>query len=435
MGILTNALNEIIEGAIGLGVSQLNSNIARKIQEGQLNEAAQAGNLAEADLVNLQNYQQNVSAPLMRGRGILPGVHSLTAGTQTSYMPVNPSSSGAIDAINYGRQLPQVNPKVFENPYTAQRYLARANQFIENDPITLQRKAQENFEKERLGLLKGFLGDAFKQGDIGFQEGLSGYDAPATFNLSRQDRITRKGELEAGKTTARELAQEPFRDAALQRQIRLKQTPGARAIGSDGGENGIFSAITPQDLKHMEGGIKTKSDYVLTVPDPNDPTKKIKYLNQRGELALEIAADKLSRMKKKNPLLALREATIEEQIIYENSLSPEKKFWQNETRKLQQQGIYRLGVDRKVQELLPGMPEPTSPPNLIVPKSTLQFSEPNQAQTAPPITGQQQTSAPGIRQDSSTIEKINQAIMVGATPDEIRRALVDEGKNPSDYGY
>lgn len=89
------------------------------------------------------------------------------------------------------------------------------------------KKGTGELQKERLGLVKGFLGDAFKQGDIGFQEGLGGFNSPSSFSLTREDRITRISELEAGKTTAREKVQEPFRNAALQRQIRLKQTPAS----------------------------------------------------------------------------------------------------------------------------------------------------------------------------------------------------------------
>jgi hypothetical protein len=380
---------------VGLGVNQLNSYVTRLIQEGRMNEAAQAADMAEADLVNLQNYQQNVVAPLMQGRGILPGVHSLTAGAQNRYIPVNPSSSGATEAMNYGRQLPQVNPKVYENPYTAQRYLARANQFIENDPITLRQKAQENLEKERLGLVKGFLGDAFKQGDIGFQEGLSGYDAPATFNLSRQDRITRKGELEAGKTTARERAQEPFRDAALQRQMRLKQTPGARAIGSGGGGSGntdgeILSSVSNEDLGRMEKMLMRSSEF--RTEQANSSGNMTRVLNNAGAEVLNLAADKLARMKKKNPLLALKQATEEY-----------KAQWKEKENIIQ-------GADRAANQVL-SAPKPNA------------------------TTPQQQANTVQGRKDPNIEQKISKALQLGRTPEQIKKALVTDGLNPAIYGY
>lgn len=311
---------------------------------------------------------------------------------------MDPNSVQGRGVLGSLANLPYMDPAIAQSPMHSQLAVQRGTQFIQNNPIVLQREAAQKAADERRGLVKSMIGDYSQQGQVGFQEGLGAFDNPAGFDLTRQDRITRAGELEAGKTTAKLEAQRPFKDEDLQRSLRLKQTPGARATGPGGAGTGnqpggdVVSSVTNEDIGRMEKMLKgNKEFFTETQTGGSFSGKSTKSLNEVGTQVLESAADKLSRMKKKNPLLAVKQAMTEYKEKQGNIMSQ----------------------------------MPPKPGNL----NQRQAPQPNQAPapTAPPQT---KVST----QDPATSQKIA-ALKARGVPDEkIKAALKADGLNPEDYG-
>jgi len=385
LGILTNAINQLVGEVIGLGVDQLDAYFTGLIETGQQEKAAQEAARLDQELAQRGLMQDQ----LMSGQFNIPG---MDLGGAPAMDPNSMQGKGVLSSLS---TLPYIDPVINRSPVHSQLAVQRGTQFIQNNPLVLQREAAQKAAEERMGLVKTMTGDMFKQGDVGFQEGLGAFDNPRGFDLSRQDRIARKGELEAGKTTARQMAQEPFRDRSLQRSLQLKQTPGARATGGGGGpEGGPVNTLSPSTSSSIEKRFMKYGRY-RTETGQNAMGNPIYELNPRGQRVREIAEEMYAGTKKPNWGAIERKAMAQEQ----------KEF----------SAMGKMG-----------QAEAQHPGNTAAKFGAYADSQPKSTPPAPPA----KTPA----SQATTQQKIETLRSRGIPAETIREALKADGINPAEYG-
>jgi hypothetical protein len=243
----------------------------------------------------------------------------------------------------------------------------------------------------------------FKQNQVGFQEGLGAFDNPAGFNLTREDRNLRSQERQLGQTTAQYKAAEPFKEKALQRQMRLKQTPGARAIGSGVGD-GVTNTISPGTFNTLQKQVLRYPQY-RTQTGYNAMSGQPTYeLNDRGRRVAEIIEQQYSTTKKPNYGEIERRAIAQEAKEH-GSLSEMER-------------ARRTGSTAEQFKAFESTQSPAAP-------------SPTPAPTSAP---QQQVEAVQGQKDPAIEQKISKALQMGRTPEQIKDALKADGINPAMYG-
>lgn len=375
MGILTNAINQLTTGVIGLGFNQLDAWFDRMAAQGQAEEAAAALDQATAD-------QQEYLRQSLSGQ------------------------SGGI--------LPTTNPDVLKNPYTGQVYTYLQNQMIQNNPDVM---AAEQGQKEREAVMKArsqAFGGLARQRDIGTADIGPGILGQRDFTSEQLQQAQARGR--GLSVTEQEKAKEPGRKARFQERLTLKQTPGARAIGSGGGGGakdgggGPLSSVTTAEIGRMEKAYLRNSEYQDVGMDGKPA------LNERGQNALNKAADILAGQKKKNPLRAIKEGRDAEmkefQAQREKTSTPQGRLDVLRGRATTPEAQQRL--QEVEQQLKEG-----------------QQSTPTATQQTPQEKATQATQGP----DAATAQKINTLKSRGVSPEKIKQALEAEGLNPADYGY
>lgn len=382
MGILTNALNQLVRGTIGLGIGQLDNWFDRMAAQGQAKEAAAALDQATAD-------QQEYLRQSLSGQG--------------------------------GGILPTTNPDVLKNPYTGQVYTYLQNQMIQNNPDVMAAEQAQKAQEERRGLVKSMIGEGYKQNQMGFQEGLGAFDNPAGYDLSRQERISRSAE----RTGALEEAKGPEWDRRQAQKtadaITKKQTPTWKQLqggggGAKDGGGGPVSSVTTAEIGRMEKAYLRNSEYQDVGMD-GKPS-----LNERGQNALNKAADILAGQKKKNPLRAIKEGRDAEmkefQAQQEKTSTPQGRLDVLRGRATTPEAQQRLQeVEQQLKEGQQSTPAATPPP------------------TAGQQTPQQKVQETQRPSREYVQEGIKRAVGNGETPEQIRQRISQAGYEPKEFGY
>ena len=379
MGILSN----VVESLVGVGVNQLDNWITRSIQQGREEEAFAA--LAQLDNQIEAKYAQQQS--LINGQGILPATNSLTAGAGEGSMPVGVGTPAWNEAMSNASQLPEIDPSIGRSNLASQLAYSKGNQFIQQNPLIQQRAMDEETQKQILKSRGQAFGRLAGQRDIGTADIDPGIRGQMNFTSPELQDAQARGR---GKSvTAEEAAREPGRKARFQERMTLKQTPGARAIGSGGGggkgsgddTGGIVSSATDTDIRQMSRALMARTEFAQSGLSGK------KELNANGQRTLERAAEIIQTQKKKNPLRAVKQAIDE--FNFHSSNPPT---------------IDTAG--------------PTTP-----------------SQGAPQQTPQEAAAGASGGQDAATQQKISTLKSRGVPPERIKQALEAEGLNPADYGY
>lgn len=408
MGILTNALNELVRGAIGIGVDQLDNYFTGLIESGRQKEAAETAFNLDQELAQRGLMQDQ----LVSGQFNMPGM-DLAGGAA-----MDPNSTQGRGVLGSLAAIPYVDPIVNESPVHQQFVTQRGIQHIQQNPLVQQREMAKKAQEERMGLVKSMIGEGFTQNQMGFQEGLGAFDNPAGYDLSREERNRRSQERQFGQTTAGEKAKEPFRDIAMKREIQKKQAPSYKQLQGGGGTvtpspSAPISSVTSAEIGRMQGMLLNNSEYQEMGLD-GKPS-----LNDRGRNALNKAAEALSMQKKKNPLRAIKEgrdAEVKEfQAQREKTSTPEGRLDVLRNRATTPEAQERI---REIeQQMRQGGVQPTPTP------------------TAGQQTPQEAATQATQGQDAATMQKINTLKSRGVPPERIKEALEAEGLNPADYGY
>lgn len=294
MGILTNALNQLVSGVIGVGVDQLDNYFTGLIESGRQAEAAEAAMKLDQELAQRGLMQDQ----LMSGQFNTPGM-DLAGGAA-----MDPNSAQGKGILSSLATLPYIDPSINQSPTHSQLAVQRGTQFIQQNPLVQQRELAQKAQEERMGLVKSLVGEGYKQNQMGFQEGLGAFDNPAGYDLPREERNRRSQERQFGQTTAQYQAAEPYKEKANQRTrenaVFRKSLKGGGGGGDSGGSD-IVSSATEGEINKIQRQLMQYPEYVETGLD-GKPT-----LNALGQNAAYKAAEILQTQKKKNYLKAAKE--------------------------------------------------------------------------------------------------------------------------------
>lgn len=349
------------------------------------------------ELQNQQNFQQGVVEPATRGVGILPGVDSITAGIESGAVPIDPAGGGAQDIIRRGGDITPPSMDLLKHPVYGQMARDLFMEVVKNNPAILATKNRQELQQEIQKAILGATREKVDQNLLGLDELEPTFRNPS---LLPRDRILQNlGEREAASTTGTEQAKEPFRDAAFQRSLRLKQSPTYKQMqgGGGGGDGGSFN-VPGEFLNRAEKEImRDKSGLYASTPEPqswNDkPTPQI---TDRGLRVMQIAEDIAAKSKNRQPLSIINEAKAREK----------KEFV--EQQKATEDVIQ--GADRAANQVL-SAPPPAAPA---------------------PV---QRAAEVQTGRDPVTENKIQVLRQKGVEAGRIRQALIEDGINPAEYGY
>lgn len=406
MGILTNAINQLVQGTIGLGIGQLDNYFTGLVESGQQERAAQEAFKLDQELAQRGLMQDS----LLAGQFNVPGM-DLAGGAA-----IDPNSAQGRGVLSSLATLPPIDPVVNKSPVHSQLVFQRGNQFIQNNPLVQQR---EQAQKEQEAITKArsqAFGGLARQRDIGTADIGPGILGQRDFTSEQLQQAQARGR--GLSVTEQEKAKEPGRKARFAERLQLKQTPGARAMGSGGGGEakdgggGPVSSVTTAEIGRMEKTYLRNSEYQDIGIDGKP------MLNERGQNALNKAADILAGQKKKNPLRAIKEGRDAEmkefQAQQEKTSTPEGRLDVLRGRATTPEAQQRLQeVEQQLEEGQQAAPAPTA------------------TQQTPQERATQATQGP----DAATAQKINTLKSRGVSPEKIKQALEAEGLNPADYGY
>lgn len=234
MGILTTLINNLAGGAIDLGFRQLDNYITRSIEEGRDEDAWAAAQKAD-DWLKQQLTGANQKA------GILPINNDPNMQMQIPQSAgLSQTPTGPMNLMPPAELMKDIN----KSNYASQYLYPRVQQYIQNDPYFV---AQEQARKQQEAITNArsrAFGGLATQRDIGTETIGPGIMGKMDFSAPQLQESHATGQ--GLSTTATETAKEPFRKAALQRSIQLKQTPGARAMGTGGGDGtGTYNTVNP----------------------------------------------------------------------------------------------------------------------------------------------------------------------------------------------
>lgn len=394
IGILTNAIDQLIGGVLGIGVNQLDNYFTRLVESGQQEKAAQEAVRIDQDLAQRGLMQDR----LMSGNFNMPG---MDLGGAPAIDPNSMQGKGILSSLS---TMPYIDPVINKSPTHSQLAVQRGTQFIQNNPLVQQRETAQKATEQRMGLTGNMIGDAFKQNEVGFQEGLGAFDNPAGFNLTREDRNLRSQERQFGQTTAQYKAAEPFKEKSMQRSIQLKQTPGARAMGAGDSEGGAANTISPGTFNTLQKQVLRYPQY-RTQTGYNAMSGQPTYeLNDRGRRVSEIIEQQYTITKKPNYGEIERRAIAQEAKEY-GSLSE----------------MERARRSGSTAEQFKAFANPQSPGAATPPPT-------------PTSAPQQQVEAVQGQKDPAIEQKISKALQMGRTPEQIKDALKADGINPAMYG-
>lgn len=372
MGILTTAIGQLTNELLSFGFGQLDDFVTRKIQEGRDEEA-----FAAADAWEKQALQG-----IQGGSGILGGGGDF--------------------------QMPALPPEIGQSPEASKYLFPRYQQIIKQDPDIVGMQRERFLDEKGIGARSTAFGKLAGQRDIGTEAIVPGVRGDIDFSAGQLQESHAQG---SGLTTkAQESAKEPFRDIAMQREIRKKQTPSYKQLqGGGGGGDGSFN-VPGEFLNRAEKEIlRDKSGVYVTAPEsksmftPDDyrknpalllvdrESKEKPALTDRGLRVMQIAEEIAAKSKNRQPLSIINEAKARE-----------KKEFKEQSKSSALQGAQRPGIQ----------------------------INPNPTPAAPERAKEVQTG-----RDPATENKIRVLRQKGITPEQIKQALKEEGKNPADYGY
>ena len=286
MGILTNLVDNLEDELLNFGFNQIDAYVTREIQEGRDENAFNALDKWENQLV--QNY--GLASKVQSGSFNMPGADLVGS---RGVLPTSPEGQVYMDAFS---NIPPVPPEIAKSNAAFQIFNQRYSDALQNNPATLQREIQQKAQENRMGLVKDLASQGYTQNQMGFQEALGAYDQPSTYDLPREERNRRSQERQFGMSQAQWEAGEPYKVEASKRALFNKQQPGYGA-GADAG--GPVNAITLDAYNKSRQLIANKYPHLSqTVMDEN--LKKIKVPNARGDRVAEIFVDLKSRTKKPN---------------------------------------------------------------------------------------------------------------------------------------
>lgn len=429
MGILISALSQLTNSLIDAGINQLDNYVTREFQEGRDENAFRAIDAWENQVA--QNY--GLANKVAAGTYNMPGM-DLAGGAGQGILPTGVDEQSLMQSFS---NVPPVPPEIAKSNAAFQIFNQRYSDVLENNPANIQREIQRKAQENRLGLVKEMAGTGFQQNQMGWGETLGAYDNPNAYNLPREERLNRLGQREGALTTGRMAAQEPFKEIAMQRSMQLKQTPGAKAIGTGAGDTttgGPVSTVTVGEIGRFEKMLSGNKDYSYV-----DAATGKKVLNDRGMDVMNRASEILGTMKKKNPLLAYKKAVDAEKAEL-NALPVEER--------MQRMGRPRLGVNvqtptdtgkptkeelqRRQRGASMSMPGESAYNRTVVPQS-----QPRQVQPAPSQATPAEIQRPAQPQGQSlTPAQINtlDAQMKNADPidkQRLREKLKARGINPN----
>lgn len=402
MGILTNALNQLVQGTIGLGIGQLDDYFTRLVESGQQEQAAQEAFKLDQELAQRGFMQDS----LLSGQFNMPG---MDLGGASAIDPNSAQGKGVLSSL---ATLPYIDPVINKSPTHSQLAVQRGTQFIQNNPLVQQRELAQKAQEERMGLVKSLVGEGYKQNQMGFQEGLGAFDNPAGYDLPREERNRRSQERQFGQTTAQYQAAEPYKEMANQRTrenaVFRKSLKGSGGGGSGGGEaDAIVSSATEGEINKIQRQLMQYPEYVEMGLD-GKPT-----LNALGQNAAYKAAEILQTQKKKNYLKAAKEGRDAErkefQAQQEKTSTPEGRLDVLRGRATTPEAQQRL---QEVEQ---------------------QLKEGQQAPSAPTATQQtpQEKAAQLTDQDRKDIERMKKPVSEGGLgwdDEQVNKFLRDAGK-------
>src|SRR3990167_1038186 len=127
MGILTSALDELVQGLVSAGVTQLDNYVTREIQEGRNENAFQAayewGNKVE------QNY--GLANKVAAGEFNMPGADLVG---NRGVLPTSPEGQVYMSAFS---NLPPVPPEIAKSNAAFQIFNQRYSDALQNKPAPL----------------------------------------------------------------------------------------------------------------------------------------------------------------------------------------------------------------------------------------------------------------------------------------------------------
>lgn len=414
MGILTSALSELVDGLIDAGINQLDAYVSREFQEGRDERAFQAIDAWENQVA--QNY--GLANKVAAGTYNMPGM-DLAGGAGQGILPTGVDEQSLMQSFS---NVPPVPPEIAKSNAAFQIFNQRYSDVLANNPASIQQEIQRKAQENRLGLVKEMAGTGFQQNQMGWGETLGAFDSPDTYSLPREERLNRLGQREGALTTGRMAAQEPFKQSAFNRSVQLKQTPGARAIGTGGNDvtGGPLSSVTVGEIGRFEKMLSGNKAYSF-----EDAYGK-KQLNERGMDVMNRASEILGTMKKKNPLKAYKMAVDQEKAEF-NALPVE--------RRMEVMGRPRLGVGSQIQPESGNVPKDVRQSRergavMPVPGESLYNRTPQAPVTQPQPRPQPQNQSALTPQQINTIDiQVRNADPV--TREQYRQKLKARGIDPS----
>ncbi len=267
MGILGNAINQTVNGIVGLGFRQLDDLITRKVQEGKLEEAALLAEQADRETVDKQQMLFNlVNPPTTPGLGgIVPGPIPRGAPDLS-----NPDIQAQISSA---RQIPKSFFELGSKGNTGilgQQAVNRNQNFISNDPFIAAQKEIQRQQGKAFDTRAGVIGELGKDRNIGTEE--------INSLVSGQTELGRREQLDRSNEQIFEDSESRASGRDVVAQIREQRAEARK------GKN------KPTRLKDFE--IKRIKDEFLANPDfsENDVQKEGKRkLTRKGNKAFRLA--------------------------------------------------------------------------------------------------------------------------------------------------
>ena len=406
MGILTSALNEIIQQGINFGFRQIDDVFTTLKQQGRDAEAMQyLMSQDEPFTSKMLNPQQNIGMTQMPG-GVLPtgtdlGNYNLPEVTQS-----HPMSIWSTDAAKSFSKA---------SPWIQQLATQRGIQDITHDP---RYAAQELAQKQQEAIISASQSAA---GTLGGKGNIGNYDiGPYIMGTQQYSPQNIWGNAAQGAATV-EAAKFPEwqkrHDISVADQIRVKQTPGARAMGSGDGGGSAANTIGPSFQNTVVNNLMKRYPALFRQQAKDERGQPAVNLStgldvyEPSPAALQVAqeiADEYARTKTPNYM------KIETQAVQRF-----KKAQTDETSQMPPKPTALQNLPRPQPTTEPKTtPLPTALGNLPKPQPT-QSPQP----TPPTVTAAQMINA------------ISAAKAEGKSSAFIRKMIQSRGFDPENFGY
>lgn len=176
MGILANAISDILDKGISFGLDEFGSFLQRGRQKGILQKQVQAAEQRDLEEV----LQQQALTTLLSGQESLPGVSSLLGGGQATVDSNDPIIQERMTRL---RQAPPINPALLQgSQLPIQEAFARRQQSLNIDPFIAQQKEIQRQQGKAFDTTAGVVGKQGELGNLGINE-ISGQVLNPTLTL------------------------------------------------------------------------------------------------------------------------------------------------------------------------------------------------------------------------------------------------------------